>query len=86
LRRRLRFAVVVLISQILLVALGVSWFIHMMLIERYGSVYFIESQPVILWAEIIITAGIIAFAILVLIIQIKRLGERREKERDVKRQ
>ena len=35
----------------LLIALALSWFIHMLLVERYGSVYFVEERSVILWAE-----------------------------------
>jgi hypothetical protein len=79
--RRLRFAVVVLISQMLLIALAVSWFIHMLLIEINGAVYFVEKEPAILWTEIIATATIIIFAGFVLTLQIKRLGEKRENDR-----
>jgi len=73
--------VVVLISQILLIALAVSWFVHMMLIEIHGSVYFVESSPLILWSEIVMTVAIVIFAGFVLIMQIRRLGERRQNER-----
>ena len=72
---------VVLISQILLIALAVSWFVHMMLIEIHGSVYFVESSPLILWSEIVMTVAIVIFAGFVLIMQIRRLGERRQNER-----
>lgn len=68
---------VVLISQILLIALAISWFIHMLLIEINGAVYFVEKDPVILWIEIIATVTIVMFASFVLILQIRRLGEKR---------
>lgn len=79
--RRLRFAIVILISQILLIALALSWFIHMLLIEINGAVYFVETEPIILWTEIIATLIIIMFSGYVLAMQIKRLGERRENDR-----
>lgn len=81
LRRRLRFAIVIVISQILLIALALSWFIHMILIQINGSVYFVESEPIILWIEIIATLIIVIFAGFVLVLQIRRLGERRENDR-----
>jgi hypothetical protein len=81
LNRRLKFSIVVIISQTLLIALAISWFIHMLLIEINGSVYFVEQEPVILWAEIIMTVMIIIFGGSVLIIQIRRLGERRQNDR-----
>jgi membrane protein implicated in regulation of membrane protease activity len=81
LRRRLRFAIVILISQILLMALAFSWFIHMILIQIYGSVYFVEREPLILWTEISATLIIIIFGGFVLAMQIRRLGERRENDR-----
>lgn len=79
--RRLRFSIVVVISQLLLIALAISWFIHMVLIQVNGSVYFIEKEPIILWAEIIITVMIITFSSFVLVAQIKRLGEKRQTDR-----
>jgi membrane protein YdbS with pleckstrin-like domain len=81
-RRRLRFSSVVLISQMLLIALAIAWLVHMVVIATYGSVYFIERDPVILWAEITASALIMIFAIYILAIQIRRLGERRATDRD----
>jgi ABC-type nickel/cobalt efflux system permease component RcnA len=81
LNRRLKFSIVVIISQTLLIALAISWFIHMLLIEIYGAVYFVEKEPAILWAEIITTVMIVLFGGFVLIVQIKRLGEKRANER-----
>jgi len=76
-RRRLNFALLVIVSQILLVALAITWLIHMVLIALKGSLYFIENNPYILWAEISAALLITTLAIAVLIIQLKRLGERR---------
>jgi hypothetical protein len=55
----------------------------MILVEIYGSVYFVESEPDILWAEISVTLMIITFSGFVLAMQIKRLGERRENDRRI---
>lgn len=77
LRRRLRFAVLVVISQLLLIALAIAWLIHMLIIAVNGAVYFIESNPLILWIEVTATILVILFAVSVFIVQLKRLGERR---------
>ncbi len=81
-QRRLRFSLLVLISQILLIALAFSWLVHMVIIAVCGSAYFVENNPVILWTEIIISITITFFAIYILIIQIRRLGERRGDDRN----
>jgi hypothetical protein len=65
------------VSQILLVALAISWLIHMLIIAAEGSVYFIENNPAILWSEIIVSILITLFAAYILILQIRKLGERR---------
>ncbi len=79
-RRRLRFATIVLVSQMLLIALGLAWLVHMAIIKLSGSIYFVENNPFILWAEIGATVLINVFAIGVLVIQIQRLGERRTED------
>jgi ABC-type nickel/cobalt efflux system permease component RcnA len=81
-RRRLKFTSVVLVSQILLIALAIAWLVHMIVIAIYGAVYFIERDPLMIWIEISASALITIFAIFVLIIQIRRLGERRRNDRD----
>lgn len=78
LQRRLRFAILIVISQLLLIALAVAWLVHMIIIAVNGSIYFVERNPFILWIEVAATILIILFAIGVLIIQIRRLGERRQ--------
>lgn len=82
LRRRLSFAMLVVISQILLIAVTVAWLVHMGLIAVNGSVFFVEENPAILWGEIGATVLIIMFAGQVLILQIRRLGERRVGDRE----
>jgi membrane protein YdbS with pleckstrin-like domain len=76
-RRRLKSTTFVIISQALLIALAISWVIHMAIIALYGSAYFVENNPFILWAEIIGSVLITVFAIFILTGQIQRLGERR---------
>ena len=85
-QRRLRFSLLILISQILLVALAISWLAHMGTIAVSGSVYFVENNPWILWTEISVSVVITVFAILILVMQIQRLGERRGHERREDRQ
>jgi uncharacterized membrane protein YbhN (UPF0104 family) len=79
-RRRLKSTAFVIISQALLIALAISWIIHMSIVALYGSVYFIENNPFVLWAEIIGSVLITIFAIFILISQIQRLGERRRSD------
>lgn len=76
-RRRLKSTSFVLISQALLIALALAWLIHMVIIAVNGSVYFVENNGLILWAEIIASFLITIFAIFILVTQIHRLGERR---------
>ena len=66
----------------LLLALAIAWLVHMLTIALAGSVYFVENNPFILWAEIVVSILITLFAIFVLIIQIQRLGERRAIDRN----
>jgi hypothetical protein len=80
-QRRLRFSLLILVSQILLIALAISWLVHMVTIAVSGSAYFVENNHLILWTEIIISVVITLFAIYILSIQIQRLGERRGADR-----
>ena len=80
-QRRLRFSLLIVVSQILLIALAISWMAHMATIAVSGSVYFVENNPFILWAEISVSVLITLFAIYVLIMQIQKLGERRTVDR-----
>ena len=76
-RRRLRFATLTMVNQILLIALAIAWIVHIVIINRYGAVYFEENNPVILWAEIITLALITTFSIYIFVLQLRRFGERR---------
>jgi len=75
--RRLRFAILILVAQLLLVALAIAWCVHMVLIAKHGEVYFVETNSAILCGEIAATVVITLFAIIVFTLQFKRLGERR---------
>ena len=79
--RRLRLAVIVVVSQMLLIALAISWLVHMSIIAMDGSVYFVEDNHFILFSEIGASALITLFGIWVLVIQLQRLGERRSTDR-----
>jgi uncharacterized BrkB/YihY/UPF0761 family membrane protein len=75
--RRVRFAIVVLVSQLLLIAMAVAWVIHGVLIAQNGQISFIETNPWILYGEIIATVLITLFAVSVFIVQYRRLKEKR---------
>jgi uncharacterized membrane protein YbhN (UPF0104 family) len=79
--RRLRLAVIILVSQMLLIALAISWLIHMALIAANGSVYFVEENHFVLLAEIAASVLITLFGLWVLALQIQRLSERRSSDR-----
>jgi len=78
--RRVRFALVVLASQILLIALACVMLIQMLLIAIYGLVKFVENNKAILITEISLTTLIIFFGIFVFTIQLRRLGEKRNSD------
>jgi len=75
--RRVRFAIAVLAAQLLLIATAVAWCLHMVIIARYGEIHFVEANRVILYGEIVATAVITLFAIIVFALQWKRLSEKR---------
>jgi membrane protein implicated in regulation of membrane protease activity len=79
--RRMGFAMLVLVAQLLLIGMTIAWLIHMILIAKYGAVYFVEENPLILYVEIGASIVIVLFAIVVFVIQCKRLGETRQGER-----
>lgn len=78
--RRVRFALIILASQLLLTALAVVMLIQMILIALNGVVQFAENNKTILIIEIILTALITLFGILVFVIQLRRLGENRSSD------
>lgn len=75
--RRVKFAIAVLAAQLLLIATSIAWCVHMVLIAKYGELYFVEANPTILYGEIVVTALITLFAAILFILQWKRLGEKR---------
>ena len=78
--RRIKFAILVMVSQLLLIALAIAWVVHMVLIAKNGAIYFIEENPWILWAEIGLTVLITLFATSIFAIELYRLGERRSSD------
>jgi membrane protein YdbS with pleckstrin-like domain len=80
-RRRLRHTTLVLVSQMLLIALALTWLIQLSLIAASGSIYFIEKNDFILYAEIFLTLFIVMYAVCIVISQIRKLGERRGTDR-----
>jgi hypothetical protein len=76
-RRRIRFAIIVLASQLLLIAFTFVMLVQMLLIATNGLVQFVEDNHIILTIEIILTILVASFSVSVFIIQLKRLGEKR---------
>jgi uncharacterized membrane protein YcjF (UPF0283 family) len=80
--RRLRFTLVVLASQLLLIALAIAWGIHLILIAQNGGVYSIEANPWVLYSEIAATILIILFALAVVCLEFIRMKSRRRSDCD----
>jgi ABC-type multidrug transport system permease subunit len=78
--RRVRFALIILASQLLLTALAVVMLVQMILIALNGVVQFAENNHTILIIEIILTILITFFGIFVFIIQLRRLNENRSSD------
>ena len=76
-RRRLGFATLSMVNQILLIALAIAWIVHIAIVGKYGMVYFEEKNSVVLWAEIITLVVITTFSIFIFMLQVRRIGERR---------
>ena len=75
--RRVKFNILVLMCQLLLIAMTVTWLVQMFLIAKHGRIYIIEENPIVLYGEIASLIIITMFAIIVFIMQWKRLGEKR---------
>jgi membrane protein implicated in regulation of membrane protease activity len=75
--RRLRFGIVVLAAQLLLVAMATAWCLQLTLIAVRGEICFTETNVAILYGEIAATVLVVAFAVLVFVIQYRRLTEKR---------
>ena len=81
-KRRLRFSLIILVSQMLLAALAIGWGVNLILIAQYGGLYSIETNPLILYGEIAATVLIIFFAFFVIYLEIVRMRSRRRSGRD----
>ena len=79
-KRRVRFSLFVLASHLMLLALAVVWLVQMLVIAKYGAIRFVEHNPVILYLEIILACLVILFAIVLTIVQLFRLGEKRRSD------
>ena len=76
--RRVKFAIAVLAAQLLLAATSIAWCVHMVLIAKYGELNFVETTPMILHGEIVVTALITLLTAAAFILQWKRLVEKKE--------
>jgi len=75
--RRLRFGIVVLAAQLLLIAMAVAWCVQLTLIAVHGRICFEETNDAILYGEIAGVALIAVFALAVFVVQYRRLTEKR---------
>ena len=75
--RRLRFGIVVLAAQLLLLAMAVAWCVQLTLIAVRGQICFEETNAAILYGEIAGMVLIALFAVVVFVIQYRRLTEKR---------
>ena len=75
--RRLRFGVVVLATQLLLLAMAVAWCVQLTLIALRGRICFEETNSSILYGEIAVVVLIAVFALAVFVVQYRRLAEKR---------
>lgn len=78
--RRLRFGILVLAAQVLLLAMSVAWVVQMVLIAVNGRICFEEGNRAILYAEIAALVLIGLFSVVVFALQYRRLGEKRASE------
>ncbi len=84
--RRIRFILVVLASQFLLLALALGWGIYLFQIARHGGVYSVETNSWLLYAEIFATVLIVLFAIIVIVLEFGRMNARRQGDTEKKRE
>ena len=78
--RRLRFGMVVLAAQVLLLAMAVAWCVQLTLIAVHGQICFEEDNSAVLLLEIAAVSFVAIFALVVFVIQYRRLGEKRSGE------
>ena len=75
--RRLRFGILILATQLLLMAMAVAWLVQLTLIAVRDQVCFEETNAAILYVEIAGVALIAMFSVAVFIMQYRRLTEKR---------
>jgi len=68
---------VVLAAQLLLIAMSIAWCVQLTLIAFQGEICLTETNAGILYGEIAATVLIALFAVLVFVIQYRRLTENR---------
>ena len=84
--RRIRFILIVLASQLLLLALALGWGIYLFQIARHGGVYSVETNSWLLYAEIFVTVLIVLFAIVVIFLEFGRMNARRQGDTEGKKE
>ena len=84
--RRIRFILIVLASQFLLLALALGWGIYLFQIARHGGVYSVETNSWLLYVEIFATVLIVIFAVIVIILEFGRMNARRQGDTEKKRE
>jgi hypothetical protein len=80
--RRTKFILSVLAAQVLLIATALALCVQLIFIATYGTIQFVEQNPVILYGEIAGTALITIYAALTFVNQWKRMGEKRKTDRE----
>jgi hypothetical protein len=70
-----------LASHLLLISLAIAWLVQMLLIASNGSIKFVEYNQAVLLIEIGLVSLILLFGIVVFVVQLKRLGEKRKGDR-----
>ena len=80
--RRLRFTLIILVSQLLLIALAIAWGVNLILIAQHGGLYSMEANPWVLYGEIAATVLIIIFAFVVIYFEVMRMRSKRRSDCD----
>jgi hypothetical protein len=68
---------VVLAAQVLLIAMSIAWSLQLTLIAVRGEICFTEPNAGILYGEIAATVLVAVFAVVVFVMQYRRLDEKR---------
>ena len=79
--RRLRFGVVVLAAQLLLLAMAVAWCVQLTLIAVRGEICLTETIARIQYGQTVAAVLVVVLAVFVLVIRHGRLTEKRINDR-----